>query len=493
MSINLPPSVPATATRQLLQGLQSGRNSALQAMVRALDLQVGDTLSAQVQRIRPLSDQQRQALQQALQQQALGTELKSLLQSPRLQLVELTARGQPLLTFSDQALRPRQTLQLQLAGAARLVLLAPSGSGDGAAANRRELIGQSLRALLPQQYLQQHLQQHPQKQPLQQLLQTLDVLAKSAAGPALPPPVRQALDLLQRHVHTPAALSQPRQLSRILSQMGLFYENRLNRAVSQAGEIPRALPAGDLKGALLQAVRRLEAALATARTPAAAPGPASPFVRLSQAAAAGQSPASLNQPLHQPLHQSLPALLRLWQQPGDRPQGDSGRGNLRVELMSLLQQQLLASLAKLQLRQLQSLPPSANPQEQGTQTWQVEIPLRFAGAVHSMEMHIEQKWEKPDSRRSDDPRKVRQWFVALAFDIPGRGAIYAHLKIIDATLAASIWAQRQETLHAAQQKLQQLRANLQDSGLEVSDIRCFKGQPPGKDVRLDYSLIDIRT
>ncbi|MEJ2444336.1 MAG: flagellar hook-length control protein FliK [Exilibacterium sp.] len=489
-----PPSLPdnASARPSALnsnpnRGAQSAPLGTLQSLIQALKLKPGDSLSAQIKQSTLLTPEQRSLLQQAAAQKpALTRELSTLLQSPRLRLLELDVGGHSLHTYTDRPLQVKQTVQIQLASQSRLLLLDTIKPEPDRISKAQKLIDANLRTILPRQA------------PLSNLLRAVDKILKlpTAARALLPEPLRQNLNNLQSFSYTPRQLSDPATLARAFARSGVQFEHRFTHIGAAATGKP--WPANqDLKAGLLQTLARLQEVSAQPPSLSNAPVPAS-FQGAKD---------------RQPLLLFLQQLVDLAAHgSGDQPVNKNVQpmnNSLRYQLIELLHLQILASLAKLQYQQIyalsrrlgqsqateQSHQQSQQPAQQTLQqpqSWQLELPVQCGNDIHSLEIRINEDWVEEKTPRGET-KKVRQWEVMLSFDIPACGAFHAQLKAIENSVCANFWAERETTLHQAEQKLQTLRDNLQASGVEVRDINCFKGQPPNRDTQLGYSLVDITT
>jgi hypothetical protein len=140
-------------------------------------------------------------------------------------------------------------------------------------------------------------------------------------------------------------------------------------------------------------------------------------------------------------------------------------------LRSELLQQAEASVARVQLSQLASLP-------QGRDTgleWLLDLPVRRGEETDVWSLGI---------RRDDQAGGRGQhtggplWTVQLAFDLPGLGPMQARVSLRGEQVSTWFWATREEALPLLQQHLQELRRELEGSGLQVAELHCLRGPMP---------------
>lgn len=599
MPINLPP-----LSSQLLKGLEQGRSEHLAALSKLLNVAIGNQVTASVEKIEAITPTQREelmkrtheALQQLLRSPATPAvkaqivrlqEQQQLLNSEQLKWVHLQVNSRPLLTYTDRALLPGQTVTVQLTDAQRLALVdpspaltaavtssvgvAPTNSAIGAggstlahalaqvltagartasdnplavtpsdqsasprsgltqttppvpavetpvpvtdkatpkvdlargSAETLNLLAAALRNLLPQK---------DQPQQLYAALSPLQQLPLERRQAVIPARVQQALKTLADQLRSPQQLSNPKLLPLIVRNTGVFFENKLANQVVDTGALPKGNPptgsspigpdssltnrltTQDLKGALLQLLHRVKQELPanSGRDPSAPPGPSSATQSTYPGAA---TTTHVTQVQQSALPVSLPGLLQLIHFP-QRPERELSDKVLRNQLLMLLHQQTLGSLAKIQLQQVQTLShqQSQTDSAQPTQSWVFDIPVRHGQEVHNLEIKLQQDWVDEGEDENKGGVKVRQWSVTLSFDLPDAGGFYAQLIVINETLSVKLWAEQQTTLSEARLKLDNLREQLSTQGIVVKQLQCVQGKPPSTNISLHYSLVDITT
>jgi hypothetical protein len=170
---------------------------------------------------------------------------------------------------------------------------------------------------------------------------------------------------------------------------------------------------------------------------------------------------------------------------------------LRTQLLALLQQHSVHSLAKIQLQQLHSINHELETKDSATPnaSWQIEIPVKQHNDVHHLHMRIDREWvdEKNESETNKNTSKIKQWSVTLRFDLPTLGEFCAQLAIVNTQVSATLWAAREKTFSEVRDHIEGLRKQLEGEGIEVKYLQCMRGMPPEKPMALSYSLIDIST
>src|SRR5690625_4354795 len=121
----------------LLDRGQEGRAERVQTLVQLLSVRIGQPQSAQVQNVAPVTSEQRQSLLNATLEALAQLEKvppsaqrerqvgqlqaqQQLLNAPLLKLVKLLLNGRPLVTYTDRTLEQGQTVQVRLTDSNRL-------------------------------------------------------------------------------------------------------------------------------------------------------------------------------------------------------------------------------------------------------------------------------------------------------------------------------------------------------------------------------------
>lgn len=370
-----------------------------------------------------------------------------------------------------------------------------------------EAIGETLRRLLPQKDKGQDLLISLPK--ITQFIQQLPLAERTEW---LSSQVQQSLKTLANHIRLTDQLTNPKLLEMTLKNNGQNFEHKLAQLVtgvknnvlslapatsslasptsSLAKPDNQPIPANkqavipqvsiekmasqDLKGALLGLLHQLDSELEP-------PKPALPGTQL------------INE-----FNKTVPtiALPQFLGMLTNKQQGELNQKQLRTQLVMLMHQYTLGSIAKIQLQQVHTLNHQLGQadQAQPTPSWQFEIPVRQGQEVHPLHIQMEQQWIEEHSENSEqNTTRVRQWNVMLSFDLPLIGQFYAQLILLGDNLSAKFWAENENTLLEAKNKLDGLKTQLEGEGIQVTQMQCVSGLPPKPKVTLRYSLVDIKT
>ena len=349
----------------------------------------------------------------------------------------------------------------------------------------RAAISETLRNLLPQKDSGQDVLSSLPK--ITQFIQQIPVAQRKEW---LPSSIQDALKTLANQIRTSDQLANPKLLAMSLANNGQSFEQKLaqllnSSAMPGATKNQTALPNGqtanvskvfaqDLKGALLGLAQQLA-------------------VEINKTPTLLNADASRNS-----LAIALPQLLGMFtaKMSGDKQTGELNQKQMRTQLIQLMHQYTLGSLAKIQLQQIHSLNHQLSQQDvaQPNQSWQFELPVRYGQEVHPLQIHMEQKWiEEEKDEREKQNHRVRQWTVMLNFDLPVIGKFYAQLAIVNDNMSAKFWAERESTLKDAKQKLNLLTQQLESQGIKIVQLQFFPGSPPRPKMMLGYSLVDVKT
>jgi hypothetical protein len=314
---------------------------------------------------------------------------------------------------------------------------------------------QSVRELLPRQ------------QALHTLVPLLQKFLQSSSPAPLPQPIARAVAQLLRSLPRAEQMQDASALRQAIKDSGSFFESRLPRAPANAPaepEIPRALLTTDIKAqitALLGAIRTLAPnALAVSR--------AQPQLGADEFVYSHKPGAP---------HASAP--------PASGEKDGEAADSVLTQLGKLLQ----AGLARIQLNQLDSA--SARQINTDAQapipTWVVEMPLRTPYGADQLQLRIEQRPHKREGRTR------QQWSVHIALDLHAAGKLAATLNIVEKSVAATLWAEHEQTHRAVRDEMDYLRAGLESVGVKVTEMQCRHGVPPTRSSALTQRLVDVHT
>jgi hypothetical protein len=320
----------------------------------------------------------------------------------------------------------------------------------------------------------------------------------------LSPSVEQALKSIAEKIRSPEQLAQPKVLAQTLKNSGVFFENKLNDSLQKNGEDNTGNTKAnlnttytqDLKGSLLTLLSRATQELHGDKKPLSNEQTIKLLQTLSipalfqPAGAASTNSFNANINLTQAIGMFVQQLMH-------KPVKELSDKELRTQLLVLLQQHSVHSLARIQLQQLHSINHELETKDSATPnaSWQIEIPVKQHNDVHHLHMRIDREWvdEKNESETNKNTNKIKQWSVTLRFDLPTLGEFCAQLAIINTQVSATLWAAREKTFGEVRDHIEGLRKQLESEGIEVKYLQCMRGMPTEKPMALSYSLIDIST
>lgn len=253
--------------------------------------------------------------------------------------------------------------------------------------------------------------------------------AKTEAPPTLPPKVQQLLQTLLEQLPTAEQLTTADGLRTALRDSGLFLQARLAQG---DGSVPER----DLQSALL---------------------------RLS--AAVGKELAA------------LPAASR---------EADGAHADALIRLSQTLQQLVQhadGAVARMQVQQLHTLATRSD----SANVWLLELPLRNGQETEALQLRIQR--EKKSGHNGED---TTAWSVRLHFDNPRYGAIDSQVNLTGGKIGVSFWSETPATAARLQQHIDELRARLQQAGLEVDQLLSRAGAPPPTSDAQPSGLLNIR-
>ena len=380
----------------------------------------------------------------------------------------------------------------------------------------------------------------PQQTSLAPLLAELAFKAQAKQHTAAPAPPQAAIKNLLAALPTRQDIRQADGLQRAVAQSGLFLEAKLATAASSQ----RPALATDLKSLLLRYLdtlqqSRSEQAVTRPATPATPHGqygaaltrqtttapqqpasgqPQTPEARLAPNTVAGAAvrtatslvPGAPARPVSAPppgpaapansLHAELKATLASGRVSAEVPPPLRGRlpqpqprvshvaptpaGAIETFHPALLKQ-LEGALARIGLHQV----ATAENFNEGQNLWQLEIPVRHGNAVEIVALTI----EKETARNSPDTADEDAWSVNLSLDLPNLGSLQSRISMDKQGLSTTFWTRSRHNLSLIENRLPELRRNLELHGLEINQFKCIDGQQPtAHAAKADGSLIDYQ-
>ena len=309
----------------------------------------------------------------------------------------------------------------------------------------------------------------PQQQPLRNLLPLIQQIAQQSPQQASNQLLKNLNTLLQQFLTSQQA-AQPKSLQQALINNGIFFEAKIaqQRLKTNAGNSTtrsstaiNSLINQDLKGLLQLIARQLAKSGMKSNTNVTGQHPLTSPLSAENSTAASQTNAE----------HSIDILLRQ------------------------LSRQLLASLARTQLNQLETLAArSANTADnQGPiNSWTLELPIIHGKNIDSLELRIDQ-YLIDDEEPDDITKGKKQWTVMLAFDLHALGKINIQLNIIEKSVSATVWSQLENTHREVKQQANHLSNNLKKIGVNVEQLDCQLGLPPKSHLLIYQQLVDVTT
>lgn len=292
----------------------------------------------------------------------------------------------------------------------------------------------------------------PRQQSLTQLLANVSHLLTPRRGsgdkpqiplPPLPPQVHELARQLMTQLPDAQRMVTRDGVRQAVQNSGTFTETRLAQA-SQQGQPP---PAGDTKLNLVRLLVVLQTVLQSLpRTSESGRPLLLPETQIPP-------PLRTQTPLAQP--RVPPSIVQLLEE-------NAGVVRLLQELLA----QTEGALARIQVSQLSSL----GTQEQPTQVWIAEVPVRFGQLTDLFQFRIEH-------HRSGGKGAEEYWSITFAFELEELGPVRARVVFFQEELSATLWAERESTARQFKERLEELRKRIEQRGLKVKSVECHSGIP----------------
>jgi hypothetical protein len=361
----------------------------------------------------------------------------------------------------------------------------------------KNVVGENLRNLLPHKDI---------PNPLFSAITQLENLPRVNRTQLFTPSVEQALKSLAEKIRLPEQLSNPKNVATILKNSGVFLEHKLGQVAQTNAATPGTISSNalqttfnqDLKGSLLTLFNRVSQELNPEKQPLTSAQTQQLVQQISRIPFVNP-PATLSTFKLQNPSDIAQAINLFVQQLVHKPVKELSNKELRTQLLVLLQQHSVNSLAKIQLQQLHSIAHELETKDSAatSASWQVEIPVKYNNEVQQLHVRIDRDWidEQKESateqKKSSD--KIKQWSVTLRFDLPTLGGFCAQLAIVNKQVSATLWAAQEKTFTQVRNQIENLRKQLESEGIKVKQLQCMRGVPPEKPISLSYSLIDVST
>jgi len=271
-----------------------------------------------------------------------------------------------------------------------------------------------------------------------------------------------------------------------LRNSGHFFEARaqLARAITdtQPDALPRVLGT-DLKAQLILLLTVLRSrAVAIPSAPSSTNAAANSVAKAASTLLAAQGTATTDA-----------AGEMVYSKPQNKPNSAASISAGNAESIDALLQQLgktlEGGLARIHLNQLDSIlsrHSSADP-AQTTPTWVLDLPVQTSHGQQQVNLRIEEHAHQQQNTTA------RQWVVQLGFDLHELGKFAANLTIIGHSVAATLWAEHEQTHRTISREMDSLRAGLESVGVRVTDMQCRLGIPPERSGLLEQRLVDTHS
>ena len=418
----------------------------------------------------------------------LGQLLSATVESVRQNgLVQLQIAGNSLQAQSTVTPGIGQRLQLQVIGLGPPIALKVLTADQTIAASMQKGIRQAL----------------PQQNSMTPLLANLHELTKpqnTVSLPRLPPNIMDAVARLQQQLPSLPDVSTGKGLEQAIKQSGLLLESQIAADLTQSKS--PALKT-DIKTELLRLWTALQAHSQTNKAQTAAPAiPAAkttpsptttnPVTQKNpnptqQATATTKSkPIGTDDPnksTHKPADKfTLPPLKgSVPTQQTASPASLVATTNLNTAIDDLFEQ-VVASLARLQLHQIASMPTDLQPNV----SWLFELPIKYPGGTDIVHMHLEQGSDTED----EDGQHI--WRVKLAFDLNHLGPLHVDLRLRGNELAANVYTEQVRTKQLVEQSIEDLVTDLNEEGVTLKKFICQLGSPPEHYQKPPDNLVDTK-
>lgn len=497
--------------------------SAAASFLSTLSLRVGQAVPAQVAEVRALTAQERALIQSLAAPQSnarSGQETprtlnSALLNPPALKLVTVKMEAGPLALLSALPLVRGDEVLVQRVSAQKLTIVSENGKplppGEGHKRPEADLrpsrpaFNQTLREILPRLNAPSLEQQ---SHSLQQLIRLLP-------DGALTKTLTESLRALDRHtlaadkLHNLPNSALAGLTKQLIANSGSFWESQLSKQAASPQALPQALLTTDRKAILLGLIQVTLSAL-QGQSPSAAANstPDTDAIaqivknftgaHIRQAGPAIATPADTTQaagtgkPELLDIRHLAPSLTQALLSGATISPQSGEAGSLQTQLLLLIHQLSLNSLAKIRAQQLGIEPKNsrgpdspANPHH-----FSVDLPVRWGEQVEHARIRFE---EEAASAPSESSSTARAWLVKLHINTAAIGDLYIHLRYFQDRINLNLWGQNEEILSEAKTKLNAVREAMQAAGLEISEVKYFQGKPEGKSNYISYHLVDIKT
>lgn len=357
-----------------------------------------------------------------------------------------------------------------------------------------------------QRTIEQGLRQTlPVQQPLKNLLPLLQQLTQQPPKD-WPKPLLNNLTVLLQQFPNAKQVQQAQPLKQAINNNGGFFEAKLAQLVFKSfakntsapivdSKAPASAPLNyDIKGLLQRILPQIDKAIAGRETPGAKTSSFTPSTP-SPTTQALLSDAASDKRKTQPYTYTPQSLVDPIVTTNKTTITNENTGKSHTDvLLRQLGNQLIASLARSQMHQLESLGNrQANSSDSAApvNSWSMELPIMNGSSVDNLAIRIDQHAHQEEGTSNKEEKKI--WTVMLAFDLHQLGKMNVQLKVLDNTVSATVWSEQHQTHQEVQQQIKTLSKNLKKVGVNVKTIDCQLGLPNNESQPLYTQLVDVRT
>lgn len=166
-------------------------------------------------------------------------------------------------------------------------------------------------------------------------------------------------------------------------------------------------------------------------------------------------------------------------------------------LYQAMQQLIQSSLARIQVQQFKTLASSSQDPTTAQSVLHMDIPIRTPEGYSTIYLQLfEPKITEEEEKRQKGKKKEKKqakWRVFMELELADEGDLAIEISVCDKKVDATFWAEKEALRKKTEANIEQLKTDLEQKGLEVTDLRCSKNTPPKQKMQMDFSLIDVRT
>ncbi len=175
--------------------------------------------------------------------------------------------------------------------------------------------------------------------------------------------------------------------------------------------------------------------------------------------------------------------------------------HINSQLAQNIQPSILSALARITSLQLRHLIQNQQDGNLSGLGGFIELPVRIGEQVYPLTLNIqerihEEKEDEQENTKADEKRGrkiTKRWHVFMEFDLDELGTFAGDIRVEDEHVSTQLWVQKTALWEASRQHLSILKNELENSGITVDNISCHQGKAPEQSMRVQQSLVDVRT